>query len=66
MFLVMPYITYGIDVWYGAYKSTTEQVFLLQERAVRYINSLPYGEHTTPYFGQLKLLKRQTYTNILY
>ena len=55
--LVLPYLTYAIEVWYGAYKNITEYVNVMQKRCIRYINLLPYNHHSTNYFKQMNILK---------
>ena len=37
MFLVLPYVTYGIEVWFGAYNNNTDWVYFAAKRAVGYI-----------------------------
>lgn len=55
--LVQPYMLYGIEAWYATYQNLTENIFGLQKKALRAINSLPYNSHTHLYFRQLELLK---------
>ena len=55
--LVMPHIMYGIEVWYGAPQYVLDRISILQKKAIRAINSLPYNDHTHEYFKSMKLLK---------
>ena len=55
--LVLPYLTYGLEVWYSAPKYQTDRVFILQKKAVRAMNSLPFNSHTHEYFSRMQLLK---------
>ena len=49
--LILPYLTYNIEIWYGAYNNMIELIFILQKEAVRCINALPYNHRTTNYFS---------------
>ena len=55
--LVTPYISYGIEVWYGTFKNHTNKIFILQKKAIRAINNLEYNDHTTGYFHSNTILK---------
>ena len=55
--LVMPHITYGIELWYGAPKTVSDRITIIQKKMVRALNSLPYNAHTGPYFKDMNLLK---------
>ena len=55
--LVLPYLTYGNEVWSAASWTTTERVAILQKKSIRAINSLPYNTHTSNYFKSLNILK---------
>ena len=55
--LVLPHITYGIEIWYSAPKYIKDQIFILQKKAVRAIHALPWNSHTHEYFKMSKLLK---------
>lgn len=55
--LVLPYISYGIEVWLAASRTTTERVSILQKKTIRAINCLPYNAHTSNYFKSMNLLK---------
>ena len=55
--LILPYITYGIESWFGASRTSSGAVEVLQKKAVRAIYNLPYNSHTIEYFKTGKLLK---------
>ena len=55
--LILPYITYCIDIWGNTYKSRIRDLILLQKRAVRIIDNAGYRDHTTSIFRKYKLLK---------
>ena len=38
--LILPYLTYAIEVWYGTYKNTTEKLFVLQKNLFASLNRL--------------------------
>ena len=54
--LIFPYISYGLIAWGQASKSHLEKILILQKRAVRLINFLPFRMHAIPYFGQSNVL----------
>ena len=55
--LVLPYISYCLEVWGNTYKSNTKLLYLLQRRALRIIYNANYGEHTNVLFINSGLLK---------
>ena len=55
--LIHPYLTYGIEAWYGTFKNNTNKIFVLQKKAVRAINNLEYNSHTNDYFKLDNMLK---------
>ena len=55
--LVMPHISYGIELWYGAPRTVSDRITVIQKKMIRALNSLPYNSHTGPYFKDMKLLK---------
>lgn len=55
--LILPYLTYCVEVWGNNYKSSLHALIILQKRAVRIIHKAKYYEHTNPLFLQSKLLK---------
>ena len=59
--LIYPYFTYGILAWGNTYSSTVfslqKKVFTLQKNISRIITFSDYGEHTSPLFANLNILK---------
>jgi hypothetical protein len=55
--LILPYITYCVEVWGNAYKTNINQIFLLQKKAIRIINHANYCATTNPLFIKLHALK---------
>ena len=55
--LLLPYILYGIEIWYGVKQYNNDRIFKLQKKAIRAVNSLPYNTHTNDYFKTIQLLK---------
>lgn len=54
--LISPYISYGLIAWGQASKTHLEKILILQKRAVRLINFLPFRTHAIPYFAQSNIL----------
>ena len=64
--LILPYLTYGIEIWYSAPANYTNMLNIIQKKAVRAVNNLPYNHHTNSYFIDLRLLKlKDLYTTSL-
>lgn len=55
--LVLPYLTYCVEVWGNNYKSSLHPLIILQKRAVRIVHKVGYCDHTNTLFFQSKLLK---------
>lgn len=55
--LVQPFITYGIEAWFGTYSNLTNKINTLQKKAIRACNNLNHLEHTSIYFNEMKILK---------
>ena len=53
---ISPYISYGLIAWGQASKTHLEKILILQKRAVRLINFLPFRTHAIPYFSQSNIL----------
>ena len=54
---ILPYISYCLEVWGNAYKTTTNPVFILQKRAIRIVSKVAYREPSNQLFIKLKALK---------
>lgn len=55
--LVLPHLTYCVEVWGNNYKSSLHPLFILQKRAVRIIHKVSFLEHTNGLFLKFRLLK---------
>ena len=55
--LFVPHVLYGIEVWFGVLQSNNDRIFILQKKAIRAVNCLPYNSHTNQYFKSMKILK---------
>jgi len=55
--MLHPYFAYGIEAWFATYSNVTDKLKVLQKKAIRVINNLPYNEHTSQYFKSNKILK---------
>ena len=55
--LVLPHITYGIDIWFGAADTVLERVIVLQKKIIRAMNSLPFNAHTGDFFKNMNILR---------
>ena len=55
--LVVPYLTYCVEVWGNAYKTTLQPLCILQKRALRTIHHAGYRDHTNMLFLNSKCLK---------
>ena len=62
--LIVPYLTYGIELWYSASNTLTNRVQILQKKAVRAMNSLPFNTHTHDFFRDMQLLKLYDLHNV--
>jgi len=60
--LIHPYLSYGVEAWGSAYHNVINKVLILQKKAIRAINSLPYNDNTNEYFKQNNILKLEDNT----
>ena len=51
------YLTYCIETWGNAPKTTLEPITILQKRAIRLLNCADYYAHTNPLFTKNQILK---------
>ena len=63
--LIVPYLSYGVEIWHSAPLNLIERLFILQKKAVRAMNNLPYNAHTNNYFRDMQLLKLDDLYNLL-
>ena len=62
--LFQPFISYGIEAWYGTDKNNTNKIFILQKKAIRAINKLHFNSHTNDYFKMMEILKIEDQYNL--
>ena len=55
--LIMPYLTYGVEIWGTTYKTYTQPLFILQKKALKIINNTRYRDPSNPLFIKNKSLK---------
>lgn len=55
--LILPYVTYCVEIWGHTYTSNTKPIFILQTKAIRIVNHSAYNESTKPIFIKYKTLK---------
>ena len=54
---IQPYTSYGIEAWYNADQTCTNNVFIMQEKVNRLISKIGYREYTNSYFKAMNILK---------
>ena len=55
--LIYPYLTYNVIVWGGTFSNHLSNLIIQQKRTVRVLADLPYNEHISSIFYELKILK---------
>ena len=55
--IIYTYLMYGIEYRHVDNKSVLNKIIVLQKRAIRVINNLPFNEHTNEYFKSSEILK---------
>ncbi len=55
--LILPYLTYCVELWGSTFKTTTDKIVSQQKRAIRIINNAGYYDHTNPLFLNSHVLK---------
>ena len=55
--LVLPYLTYCVEIWGNTYLTNLKSIIILQKRAVRIIGKTKINSHTNPLFYKFRLLK---------
>ena len=48
--LILPYLTYCVEVWGNTYKTIISPIFILQKKAIRIVNQAEYYASTNPLF----------------
>ncbi len=54
---ILPYLSYGVEIWGNTYKTNLQSISILQKRAIRIINNVGYLEQTNLLFLQSIILK---------
>lgn len=62
--LILPYLTYCVEVWGNNYKTSIQSLFHLQKKVIRIIHKAGYLDHTNPLFLKSKLLKMYDLVNL--
>ena len=55
--LVLPYLNYCCLLWGNTTKTLLNKLFVLQKKAVRFIDNQPRLAHSTPIFAKYKIIK---------
>lgn len=55
--LIVPYLSYCVEIWGNTYKTNLQSLCTLQKRAIRIINNVGYLEHTNSLFLKSYILK---------
>ena len=55
--MILPYLSYSIEAWFGAARTDSNKMFVLQKKSIRAVHSLPYNAHTNDYFKNNNILK---------
>uniref|UniRef100_A0A672Z783 Reverse transcriptase domain-containing protein n=3 Tax=Sphaeramia orbicularis TaxID=375764 RepID=A0A672Z783_9TELE len=55
--LVMPYMSYCVEIWGNVYKTNLDPIIKLQKKAIRVINKAGYLQSSNPLFVESGLLK---------
>lgn len=55
--LILPHLTYCVEVWGNSYKNNIQALCVIQKKAIRILNFARYRDHTNVLFLQSKILK---------
>ena len=55
--LILPYLSYCVEVWGNTFRSYTQPLTIIQKRALRIIHKVGYYEHTNELFKKSNTLK---------
>ena len=55
--MILPYLSYSIEAWFGAARTDSNKMFVLQKKSIRAIHSLPFNAHTNDFFKANNILK---------
>ena len=62
--LLLPYLTYCVEVWGNSYKTIINPIYILQKKAIRIVNLSDYYAPTNPLFIDNCTLKFQDIVNL--
>ena len=57
--LVLPYLNYCCEIWANNYYARIRNIIVLQKKAIRIVDQVPYKSHTSEIFKKYRLLKFQ-------
>ena len=55
--LILPYLSYCVEVWGNNYKSNIQPLTIIQKRAIRIVNKVGYYDHTNTLFLKSQVIK---------
>ena len=55
--MILPYLNYSIEAWFGAARTDSNKIFVLQKKSIRAIFRLPFNAHTNESFKINNILK---------
>ena len=55
--MILPYLSYGVEAWFGASRTDSNKILTLQKKSVRAVFNLPFNSHTNDYFKNSNILK---------
>ena len=62
--LILPYLTYCVEIWGNACKTTLQTVCTVQKRAIRIVNHVGFNYHTNSLFLKSNTLKFMDLVNL--
>ena len=62
--LVLPYLTYCVEIWGHTYKTILKPLFLIQKKTIRILHKTDYLAPTNPLFINKQLLKLEDLVNL--
>ena len=63
--LVLPYLNYCCDIWANNYYARNRNIIVLQKKAIRIVDQVPYKSHTNEIFKKYRLLKFQDIVKVI-
>ena len=62
--LILPYLTYCVEVWGNTFKTIIKSIYMLQKKAIRIINQSDHIASTNPLFIKSNSLKLEDLVNL--